>query len=550
MKIKNLFWAALSVTAAFTFASCSSDNEVTETEVPVVQQTKLEIPYAISVGTSSTTRATVDADKSTLRFAAGDKLYITGENIKGVLSFDPESKYIGETFVESDNVFSGTLEYSGMGTPDENLELTATLVSAQQNEGTEISVDAAGTVTVNYPTTLCTSLNEAVQKYSKLTAAFPLGAYPVNSNHTIMLTQQTAFLDFVITFEDGTTSGTTLSAKVKNGSNNYTADVTTTTENSKVVAKFVLPVAGGTVLSGATVQMGSKDAFDITNATLAGNRVYNIKRKYSDPDDLGSSDYNAYIVLPLTLKATSDGTIKISHPQVGMKYSKNGGTKVSATTNDDIEISVVAGDKVQVYGNGTSITHYYDASTTLYTNIAGGTATCKVYGNVMSLVDEADFATNTTLPATYTFNRLFHSNTTLTDASYLVLPATTLVNYSYGRMFEGCTSLTTAPVLPATTLAERCYNKMFLGCTSLTKAPILPAETLAKGCYNSMFLDCTNLNSVTCLATKINASSCTTDWLSGVAATGTFTKAASMTSWSSGASGIPSGWTVADYVAP
>lgn len=550
MKIKNLFWAALSVTAAFTFASCSSDNEVTETEVPVVQQTKLEIPYAISVGTSSTTRATVDADKSTLRFAAGDKLYVTGENIEGVLSFDPESKYIGETFVESDNVFSGTLEYSGMGTPDENLELTATLVSAQQNEGTEISVDAAGAVTVNYPTTLCTSLNEAVQKYSKLTAAFPLGAYPVNSNHTIMLTQQTAFLDFVITFEDGTAEGTTLSAKVKNGSNNYTADVTTTTENSKVVAKFVLPVAGGTVLSGATVQMGSKDAFDITNATLAGNRVYNIKRKYSDPDDLGSSDYNAYIVLPLTLKATSDGTIKISYPQVGMKYSKNGGTKVSATTNDDIEISVVAGDKVQLYGNGTSITHYYDASTTLYTNIAGGTATCKVYGNVMSLVDEADFATNTTLPATYTFNRLFHSNTTLTDASYLVLPATTLVNYSYGRMFEGCTSLTTAPVLPATTLAERCYNKMFLGCTSLTKAPILPAETLAKGCYNSMFLGCTNLNSVTCLATNISASSCTTDWLSGVAATGTFTKAASMTSWSSGASGIPSGWTVADYVAP
>jgi hypothetical protein len=97
--------------------------------------------------------------------------------------------------------------------------------------------------------------------------------------------------------------------------------------------------------------MGSKDAFDITNATLAGNRVYNIKRKYSDPDDLGSSDYNAYIVLPLTLKATSDGTIKISYPQVGMKYSKNGGTKVSATTNDDIEISVVAGDKVQLYGN-------------------------------------------------------------------------------------------------------------------------------------------------------------------------------------------------------
>lgn len=506
MKIKNLFWAALSVTAAFTFASCSSDNEVTETEVPVVQQTKLEIPYAISVGTSSTTRATVDDDKRTLRFAAGDKLYITGKNIEGVLSFDPESKYIGETFVESDNVFSGTLEYSGMGFPDENLELTATLVSAQQNKGTEISV-AAGAVTVNYPTTLCTSLNEAVQKYSKLTAAFPLGAYPVNSNHTIMLTQQTAFLDFVITFEDGTTSGTTLSAKVKNGSNNYTADVTTTTENSKVVAKFVLPVADGTVLSGATVQMGSKDAFDITNATLAGNRVYNIKRTQPSP----------YIAMPLSVEATSAGIIKITSPKVGMKYSKNGGEKVSATTNADISISVVAGDKIQFYGDGTNITSY-DGS-----KFTGGTATYKVYGNIMSLVDETGFATNATLPSTYTFAHLFQNNKKLTDAGNLILPATTLTQY--------------------------CYLYMFNGCTNLETAPVLPAPTLAVGCYNRMFYNCVNLNSVTCLATTISSNN-TTDWLSGVAATGTFTKAASMTSWSSGASGIPSGWTVADYVAP
>jgi hypothetical protein len=62
-----------------------------------------------------------------------------------------------------------------------------------------------------------------------------------------------------------------------------------------------------------------------------------------------------------------------------------------------------------------------------------------------------------------------------------------------------------------------------------------------------MFQYCTNLNSVTCLATDISATNCTEDWLSGVATTGTFTKAASMTSWGSGVSGIPSGWTTIDY---
>jgi hypothetical protein len=61
-----------------------------------------------------------------------------------------------------------------------------------------------------------------------------------------------------------------------------------------------------------------------------------------------------------------------------------------------------------------------------------------------------------------------------------------------------------------------------------------------------MFLACSNLNSITCLATDISASNCTKDWVLGVAANGTFTKAASMTSWASGFNGIPNNWTVVD----
>ena len=59
-----------------------------------------------------------------------------------------------------------------------------------------------------------------------------------------------------------------------------------------------------------------------------------------------------------------------------------------------------------------------------------------------------------------------------------------------------------------------------------------------------MFYGCTSLRSIKCLATNISASDCTADWLSGVSATGTFTKASSMESWTEGASGIPTGWTV------
>jgi hypothetical protein len=61
-----------------------------------------------------------------------------------------------------------------------------------------------------------------------------------------------------------------------------------------------------------------------------------------------------------------------------------------------------------------------------------------------------------------------------------------------------------------------------------------------------MFDGCTKLNAVTCLATDISASYCTQLWLKGVAATGTFTKAATMNDWPSGALGIPRGWTVQD----
>ncbi|MBQ3836773.1 MAG: hypothetical protein II814_06560, partial [Treponema sp.] len=208
-----------------------------------------------------------------------------------------------------------------------------------------------------------------------------------------------------------------------------------------------------------------------------------------------------------------------------------------------------------------------------YSNIACS-ADCYVYGNIMSLVQSEGFKDATELKQSYTFCSLFKSNaqiknksgaplllpaTTLAESCYSwmfygcasltaapSLPATSLATWCYEHMFSGCASLTAAPSLPATSLATWCYSGMFDGCASLTAAPSLPATTLAGGCYSNMFRDCASLASVTCLATDISALVCTTDWLNGVAASGTFTKAASMTSWTRDESGIPSGWTVVD----
>ena len=141
---------------------------------------------------------------------------------------------------------------------------------------------------------------------------------------------------------------------------------------------------------------------------------------------------------------------------------------------------------------------------------------------------------------------MFSGCTSLSTAPEL--PATTLAVSCYTQMFSGCTSLTTAPELPATTLISNCYSQMFFGCTSLTTAPVLPATTLAQWCYDYMFSGCSSLNSITCMATNITAINCTSNWLSGVAATGTFIKPASMNGWTrNSADGIPTGWTTSDY---
>ena len=137
---------------------------------------------------------------------------------------------------------------------------------------------------------------------------------------------------------------------------------------------------------------------------------------------------------------------------------------------------------------------------------------------------------------------MFQGCTSLTSAP--VLPATTLVQGCYSYMFRDCTSLTTAPALPAMTLAQYCYSSMFRSCTSLTTAPALPATTLAINCYYYMFNGCTSLSSVE-VAFTTWTSGATDNWLKNVAASGTFTCPSTLPD-TRGTSNIPTGWTKVD----
>ena len=225
---------------------------------------------------------------------------------------------------------------------------------------------------------------------------------------------------------------------------------------------------------------------------------------------------------------------------------------------------VEGGDEIRWKGNLTP-NPYYGIG-----NFVDDDEPFEVCGNIMSLIYGDDFIGKTSLDGKEdAFRDLFSDCADLVSAKGLVLPATTLADRCYYRMFinctslttapalpattmsygcycsmfENCKSLTTAPVLPATTLAESCYSNMFDGCRRLTTAPDLPATKLANGCYNSMFAGCSSINHVKCLATDLGANS-TTGWLYGVSSSGTFVKSSSMNDWARGESGIPEGWTI------
>ena len=275
-----------------------------------------------------------------------------------------------------------------------------------------------------------------------------------------------------------------------------------------------------------------------------------------------------------------------------LQYSTNKGNTWT-TLPDDTYIPLASGDSIILKGSCNPTNNGIGT-------FASSDGTFEVSGNVMSLLYEDNYIGRIILTKNFSFGYLFKDCTGITNAGNLMLLASTLTYGCYYRMFWGCTSLTTAPELPATTLADccytymfqnctsltstpalpattlsvscyngmfrgctslisipdelpvtaltqGCYSEMFRGCTSLTKAPILPATTGEGSCYLLMFYGCSSLNYIKCLLTNIPANA-TLNWVFNVSSSGTFVKAANMNDWTRDISGIPTNWTVEDYV--
>ena len=237
----------------------------------------------------------------------------------------------------------------------------------------------------------------------------------------------------------------------------------------------------------------------------------------------------------LTTIALEDGTISFNIWKsmgtdmiTSISYSTDNGETWTTTQNQDnkeehlvIAVDVNEGDKVLWKGDAQQ-TGFYDEGD--YGDVVGSffSSTCEfnAEGNVMSLLYGDDFIGEDTLEYDGQFGYLFsdydeENECNIVNAKSLSLPATTLRNACYISMFNGCTSLTTAPELPATTLAQTCYNNMFSGCTSLTTAPELPATTLTDYCYQSMFGGCTSLTTAPELPATTLASGCYINMFSG-----------------------------------
>ena len=510
--MKKLAFFVAALVLALGLAQCKKEQPATpqNTEGNLVH---LTVNVGASTGSATNgSRANVNPSTGVISFSNGDKLYVGYDNAcVGTLEYNA-----------STNNFSGDLNLSQNGEQPlhfyylggevkrvgETQQYTVDIWEQQFNPYPMISY---GTSTTNYSES-STTYSSTLENQCAL-VEFTTNRILKETNFYIQGINNQVAIDF----ENNTITTT-----------NTTGNISLYPETPTNRWAILLPNEDSVTV---TVNAVGYNEIDITippvhkNDFLHGENAVSFELTAMEADD------------PLTIEAApfTNGYISVINPLQGMKYSKNDGEKIPIES--DIEIHLEQFDVVQFYGNGTDYSG---------TKIVSG-INMSLYGNIMSLVDEENFATITTMEGA-SFAGLFAGNTCGFEASGLLLPATTLSENCYSGMFAGCSQMSDTPVeLPALTLAPGCYSNMFEGCDMIPAAPHLPATELVDRCYASMFYQCGTLENVTCLATTINGTDCTTDWLYEVNNPGTFTKAKGASCWSSGSNGIPFGWTVNEY---
>ena len=307
----NKILGLLPVAAALMLTACSEDYMTENTNAPEEPTAEWKtIPFTATVGgDDASTRAALDPDDNkTLTFLSSDKLYVWGTNVKGVLTLASGAGTASATF-------EGTLSYTGSA-PAASTELNATLIDSDATtEDTEYTVNADGSVTINYPTGTGNDFprwaTDAVRKYSFLTTETPA----TYGSPSFTLKQQTAFLNFKIYVNEsnGVGSGEKRNVSFTNGLTTISGQGTIDAGCSYI--GFVIPMAKGTVLSDATVTAQGYSftaTRSITNATLDA-KVYTIERNIINVGDVITTDNFVYPTSAAATAASKTPVAMIAH---------------------------------------------------------------------------------------------------------------------------------------------------------------------------------------------------------------------------------------------
>lgn len=241
-----------------------------------------------------------------------------------------------------------------------------------------------------------------------------------------------------------------------------------------------------------------------------------VEKKPNEPDYLYiENTYNGIntIYFSTTQSGIHPSSDKYSN-QVEYSTDKVNWTTLTFNPSTPQSVTINTGEKLYLR-NDTGVFNYYNGNANTYNTNINVSRSNIIGGNINTLLD---YKNPDTVPLSHScFFGLFRDNIATTDVSGL----------KFGNK----------------TLITGCYREMFTNCSKITNAPELPATTLVESCYKNIFYRCENLNSITVYADDISATNCTTDWLYGVASSGTFHNLGSATYTTDSTSGIPSGWT-------
>ena len=304
---------------------------------------------------------------------------------------------------------------------------------------------------------------------------------------------------------------------------------------------------------------------------------------------------NDYQQTYLTFTVIDDDGSRFKIQNGSFEYSVDGGDWVR--TNNDTYTPVISKNSV------VRIRANYNPSGSIGIGQFFSMGKFNMSGNPMSLIYGEWYVNQEAKFKDYTFRSLF-AGTDVVDAQNLVICINSAMSFGFRSMFQGCsnlvtapsriqvqnagyygmqdmfsscTSLVTAPEIDCVSASTGAFqsmfsgcsslvnppseinvqsitwdacNMMFYGCSSLTSSPIIRGKMGGSSCAN-MFYGCSSLSEVTYLGSTSPSSYNSDNWLYGVNSVGTIYKDQNAT-WDQtvtrDANGVPSGWTIDDYL--